>query len=260
MVLGRLIHLFHPSGSLFGVPAPTIAAVFVSLDFVSFVIQLVGGGLAGPSAPAAQQLQAAHVYMGGIGMQQVFILVFVALATRFQLDVRAAERAGRAGAAAPGARHGWRALLYVLYATLGCITVGTDSLTWGGLGHDPAFTLANAVRAQIRIVFRFFEFSQGPGSTTPLLTNEVPFYVLEAVPMLAALLCFNFVHPGAVIVGPGSKMPGLWATLRGLWHRRRRGELPLKDTDSAEIVLVTREARLAGPGGGENTEYTRRAV
>jgi hypothetical protein len=46
--------------------------------------------------------------------------------------------------------------------------------------------------------------------------------VLEATPMVLAIVSFNIVHPGAVLVGPDAAMPGLWATIKGCCCRRRR--------------------------------------
>jgi len=119
MVLGRLIHFFIPSHTLFSIPASTLAVGFVSLDFVSFVIQLIGGSWAGPTAPEAKQLQGVHIYMGGIGLQQCFICIFVGLAIRFQREMMEIERLGMPS------RGNWRPLLYALYTTLGLITVCT---------------------------------------------------------------------------------------------------------------------------------------
>lgn len=39
--------------------------------------------------------------------------------------------------------------------------------------------------------------------------------------MVFAIAVFNVVHPGAVVRGPGSEMPGLWATLKGTWTMRK---------------------------------------
>lgn len=122
MVLGRMIHFFAPSRSLFGIPAPTLAICFVSLDFVSFVVQLVGGSLAGPTSSVEQQLKAIHIYMGGIGLQQFFILVFVGLAVKFQIEMTRVEKFGLP------IRKPWRPLLFTLYATLGLITVSSSHM------------------------------------------------------------------------------------------------------------------------------------
>jgi len=121
MVLGRMIYYFTSSRSLFSIPASTIAAAFVMLDIVSFVIQLVGGSLAGPNSPFEDQMRAIHIYMGGIGLQQLFILVFLVLAAKFQIEMGKAER--RLGSSHVGRKRSWRPLLFTLYASLGMISV-----------------------------------------------------------------------------------------------------------------------------------------
>jgi hypothetical protein len=42
--------------------------------------------------------------------------------------------------------------------------------------------------------------------------HEIYFYALEAVPMLLAILVFNITHPGSLLVGYQSEMPGLRET------------------------------------------------
>ena len=67
IVLARMIHFFIPSHRVFHIPAIALAATFVALDIISFVIQLVGGGMATPTASTAQQQKGINIYMGGIG-------------------------------------------------------------------------------------------------------------------------------------------------------------------------------------------------
>ncbi|KAJ0287442.1 hypothetical protein CBS470a_005406 [Colletotrichum nupharicola] len=195
MTLGRMIHFFHPSRSLLRVPATFFAALFVALDVVSFIIQLVGGSMAGPTAPPEEQMRAIHIYMGGIGLEEVFILAFVGLALIFQRDMRRAEKLHNG-------REGWRPLVWALYFSLGSITV--------------------------RIVYRLVEFSSGNGVDNQLITREGYFYALEAVPMVLAIGVFNVVHPGARMDGPGAEMPGLFATIKEAF-RTRPGRFLLKD-------------------------------
>lgn len=195
MTLGRMIHFFHPSRSLLRVPATIFAALFVALDVVSFIIQLVGGSMAGPTAPPEEQMRPIHIYMGGIGLQEVFILAFVGLALVFQRDMRRAEKLHNG-------REGWRPLVWALYFSLGSITV--------------------------RIVYRLVEFSSGHGADNQLITREGYFYGLEAVPMVLAIGVFNVVHPGARMDGPGVEMPGWFATIKEV-SRKRTGRVPLKD-------------------------------
>lgn len=91
MTLGRMIYYFHPSRAILGIPAVAIAAVFVFLDIASFVIQLVGGGMANPSASPEKQQLGIHIYMGGIACQQLMIVIFVGLCIVFQRQMQRAD-------------------------------------------------------------------------------------------------------------------------------------------------------------------------
>jgi hypothetical protein len=134
MVLGRMIYYFIPSRSLLYIPASTIAAMFVGLDFVSFIVQLVGGSMAGPTSSPADQMKAIRVYMGGIGLQQLFIVAFVSLAARFHLEM---AKAGQHVPTNGHGRKGWKGLLVTLYVSLGLITVSQlPLLSNSELGHS----------------------------------------------------------------------------------------------------------------------------
>ncbi|XXG95356.1 hypothetical protein Hte_001618 [Hypoxylon texense] len=217
MVLGRMIYFFVPSRKVFHIPAPTLAAAFVTFDFVAFIIQLVGGSMAGPTAPADEQLRAIHIYMGGIGLQQLFIAIFVAFALKFQVEMH--RQGGPKREPRAGWRSGWRPLLFVLYASLICIT--------------------------IRIVFRLVEFSSGStGVSNPLLTNEIYFYVLEATPMLMAIFTFNIIHPGSVLFGQESEMPGFLTTCTGFFRKKNEfRKLDEPEQEEMRILTVTNSNR-----------------
>ncbi|KAJ1322965.1 RTA1 domain-containing protein [Microdochium nivale] len=203
IVLGRLIHVYRPaSHSLLGIPAYVFSAAFVALDVVAFIVQLVGGTMASPGAPAEEQAQAIHIYMGGIGLQQFFILIFVGLAVRFQVEVARDERrgvlpvvgaSGKAGAA--GFLSSWRGLLAALYFALAMVTV--------------------------RIVYRLVEMSSG-SPVNPLTTTETYLYVLEALPMALALLAFVVVHPARGALGGTEvdEMPNLFGVV---WDKVKCG-------------------------------------
>ncbi|KDN67771.1 putative RTA1 domain-containing protein [Colletotrichum sublineola] len=208
MTLGRMIYFFHPSRSLLHIPASTFAAIFVGLDFVSFAVQLTGGSMAGPTAPPAEQMKAIHIYMGGIGLQEFFILIFVGLALKFQLETQRME-SFREAQPRP-----WKPLMWALYFSLGMIT--------------------------IRIIYRLIEFSSGQGFDNALITHETYFYVLEASPMLLAIAVFNAVHPAAFMNGPGSDMPGLFLTIKNTFSKRN-GRMPLKE-DIEEQELTRRRS------------------
>ncbi|KAJ7265653.1 RTA1 like protein-domain-containing protein [Mycena rebaudengoi] len=188
MVLGRMIHFFLPSHSILGISGSFFGITFVILDVVSFVVQIIGGSLAGPTSPESEVFKGIHIYMGGIGLQQFFIFVFLGFAVRLHRELLALER-NETG------KKNWRPLLFTLYASLGLIT--------------------------IRIFFRLIEFSGGKeADKNPFPFHEVYFYVFEAVPMLLAFAAMNIVHPGSVLMGPDADMPGLKTLLCG-WRRKQ---------------------------------------
>jgi RTA1 like protein len=62
---------------------------------------------------------------------------------------------------------------------------------------------------QFCILFRVVEFSAGLGTqlTAVISQHEVFVYCFDAVQMFFALLSFNILHPGAILVGPKSEFP-----------------------------------------------------
>lgn len=204
-----MIYYFHPCRALLGMSARTIAAVFVLLDVVSFVIQLIGGGMAGPSAPPESQRQGLNIYMAGISLQEFFVIVFIGLCAIFQRDML--KRTQEVGPFRGFTRAPWGTLLAAVYLSLSLITV--------------------------RILYRLIEFSGGLDDDSPLRTEEVYFFVFEAVPMFAAVAVFILSHPGRVISGPGSEMPGIFSLIKAIMQRRK-GRKQLLDTKSEEELRL----------------------
>ena len=159
MVFARIAHFYSPTRKVWFFSPSSLALVFVTFDLISFVVQLIGGGMAGPGASPESQKKGLDLYMGGIGMQEGFIALFFGLAVKFHRDQLRAERSGilRADKIA-----GWRQLVWALYLCLLAITV--------------------------RIVYRLVEFSSGLGPSNPLPSNEPLLYVLESAPMWLSIL------------------------------------------------------------------------
>ncbi|CAN9431593.1 unnamed protein product [Alternaria sp. RS040] len=143
MVFARMVHFYSPTRKVWFLSPSILALVFVTLDIVSFVVQLIGGGMAGPGASADAQKKGLNIYMGGIGMQEGFIVLFLGLVIKFHRDQLRAERVGRLTADNIGS---WRWLIGALYGCLLAIT--------------------------IRIVYRLAEFSGGLNHSNPLPSNE----------------------------------------------------------------------------------------
>lgn len=125
--------------------------------------------------------------MGGVGFQQIFVLVFFYIAFRFQQQVRQ-ENPSRLPQAL--------LLLYVEYAALILITVGSLPLASYRQTDDTV---------QDSIIFRLAEYSKGLNSTIP--NHEVYQYVFDTLPMLVALVIFNSVYPGRIMPGKNSDFP-----------------------------------------------------
>ncbi|PNS20101.1 Isotrichodermin C-15 hydroxylase [Sphaceloma murrayae] len=178
MVFARVVHFFAPARKVWLLSPNGLTVSFVALDIVAFVTQLVGGGMAGPDASAETRKKGIDIYMGGIGMQEGFLLAFLALVIRFHVDQTRAEKRGTL----PAAKGTWRPLLYALYFCVVCITV--------------------------RIIFRLVEFSGS--ESLDLAHKEGYFYALDTVPTLFATVAMALFHPGRYISGPEAELPPSW--------------------------------------------------
>ncbi|TKA66217.1 hypothetical protein B0A55_10228 [Friedmanniomyces simplex] len=172
MVMGRMVYNFTAKGSVGGIKAWRFGLIFVLLDVLAFLVQAGGAVIASGTGKSMNTIMMGlHIYMGGIGFQQLCILAFLALAARFHLNLRAQPVSAERSKA-------FR-LLYVEYAVLLLIT--------------------------IRIIFRLAEYSNGLDSSIP--EHEAYQYVLDSTPMLTALVLFNAVHPGFTMRGAESNLP-----------------------------------------------------
>lgn len=125
----------------------------------------------GSNISQSQVYRGLHIYMGGVGLQQFFVICFTFLAYSFQKEMkRDLVRAEQ-----PQVLR----LLYVLYAVLALIT--------------------------IRIVFRLVEYAQGIDSGIP--QHEAYQYVFDSSMMLLACVLLNIIHPGRVMPGKESDFP-----------------------------------------------------
>jgi len=197
MLLGRMIYFYLPSRSIFGIRATSLTKIFVFFDITAFIVQAVGGTMAstGPGESQSAIDLGLHIYMGGIGFQQLAILAFSAMAVQLHVHLVQLEKNGTL--AEVGKERGWRRLLYALYASLICITVRNPPL--------PACLSLTPEHLQIRIVFRLIEYS--PAGNTSIPNHEAYFYCLDALPMSVVVYLVNIIHPGTILVGPEAEFP-----------------------------------------------------
>ena len=107
----------------------------------------------------------------------------------------------------------------------------------------------------MRIVYRLVEFSPGAGMDNPLLTSEMYPFMLDAFPMLVALVLLNAMHPGFVLRGPESEFPHLSRAEKKEDKRRRKEEKKRGKSGrpSSEYALADDVRR----GTGSESEWER---
>ena len=130
-----MVYNFTTSAKISGFKAWRFGLYFVLLDIVAFAVQAVGAAIAsGNNAPQSRIMKGntalqkqylwrpfidfplgLHVYMGGVGLQQFFILCFIGLAIRFQRQMKR-------DAPVSDQKRALR-MLYILYTALTLITV-----------------------------------------------------------------------------------------------------------------------------------------
>ncbi|RMZ89650.1 hypothetical protein DV736_g3129, partial [Chaetothyriales sp. CBS 134916] len=207
MVLGRMIHFYLQPDKAIGIRARNITKMFVWFDVFSFLVQLIGGLMTNSSNPLKTQRLGIHIYMGGVGLQLAFCLIFVLLAASFHRSVKRANRSTPAPLLLP--RYGHSPSDDDL-PTTGAADMGkaTPSFDFSnGSSPTAALRLLYTVYAVLslivfRNIYRLIEFSLGVLSS--ITTHEWYAYVFDAVPMLIALVIFNFLHPCRTIRGPRS--------------------------------------------------------
>ncbi|KAJ5301175.1 uncharacterized protein N7443_006177 [Penicillium atrosanguineum] len=230
MTLGRMVNFFLPDKKLGRINARRFGLIFVCLDILAFMVQLGGAALSSNTGESMKTVMLGlHLYMGGIGLQELFILCFLALTIHLHRKLLQLERSGTE-TDLQKLSHGsypWRWLFYTIYVALGLITV--------------------------RIIFRIAQYAQGTSTSNQILTHEVYEYVFDAVPMFLALIVLNVFHPGRILQGPDSKFIKLTRaekkekkrTARMEKERKKRGSWG--SDDSASYSLQTHGTRGHAP-------------
>ncbi|RMZ37304.1 hypothetical protein CA14_011483 [Aspergillus flavus] len=180
MVMGRMVWNFTDDARVMRMRPWHFGFSFVTLDIMhgfpslfdsAFIIQVYGAAqAAGNNISYSTEMTGLHIYMAGVGVQQLFILLFVVCAIVLHRKILRQH---------PQDTKKALQLLYVLYACLVFIT--------------------------LRIIFRLCEYGQGLNSTVP--SHEAYQYCLDSLPMLLALVLFNFIHPGRLMPGKNSDIP-----------------------------------------------------
>lgn len=119
MTFARAVYFFSPSHKVLFVQATGMSKYFVWLDVLTFLVQAVGGSMATPGAGDASIHAGLRVYLGGVGAQQLCILLFLSLMVVFHRECLVRD----ATCPPDASRRSWKGLLYCLYTALALITV-----------------------------------------------------------------------------------------------------------------------------------------
>jgi hypothetical protein len=92
MTFARMVRFYMPNRKVAFVKASHVSKMFVWADIFSFIVQAAGGVMVTPSASASTQRLGMHIYEGGIGLQELFILCFLGLMIAFHVRVRKLNR------------------------------------------------------------------------------------------------------------------------------------------------------------------------
>lgn len=176
MILGRIIRVTEGEKYSF-IRVQWLTKIFVGSDIFCFMLQGAGGGLLSVAKTQAAIDRGNNVILGGLILQIVVFLVFLAVAFNFQSKQNKnptnAAMNGPLGeyGSTKGHRFGsltWKKLMLGLYST--------------------------SILISIRNLFRVIEYGMGWGSY--LLSNEWPLYVFDGLLMVLVLvICIVWYNP-----------------------------------------------------------------
>jgi hypothetical protein len=87
IIAGRLVYFLHPKKRLWGIKAVKMVRWFVWLDILSFIVHAAGGLIMNQEDGAKVIEIGKNVYMSGVGIQQLFILIFLGMIVKLHVDV-----------------------------------------------------------------------------------------------------------------------------------------------------------------------------
>lgn len=125
MTLGRMIYFFVEDRKLAGISAQNYGVIFVWLDVIAFLVQLAGASITSQTDTSQSTIMiGVHIYMGGIGVQELFIVIFTCLFVKLHRKLLHAERIGVLDMEkAHRGSLNWRWVFYGTYISLAMITV-----------------------------------------------------------------------------------------------------------------------------------------
>ena len=164
VVYGRELSRFKPK---------TYTYIFAVSDFISLVLQALGGALASTAKTQSASQVGINIMIGGLVFQVVSLTIFMALCADFALRIQRLRYEKEPAFAQFRASGKFQGFLWAL-------VVATLTI-------------------YVRSIFRVAELQQGFHSR--LANNEVTFMILEAGMITVAIVALTAFHPGVVFGG-----------------------------------------------------------
>ncbi|EGX90799.1 RTA1 domain protein [Cordyceps militaris CM01] len=204
MTVARMVYYGLPEKKIWGIRAVKLTVLFVWLDIICFLVQLGGAALLSNNDNANLTSIGMKIYVAGIGLQLGFVVIFGVMTAWFYHRMRKVSRGRSMGRL--------RFLIWTMLAVL--------------------------VLIMVRVIYRLLEFGPGINANNKLITNETYPLVLDAMPMVLALVLLNVMHPGLVLRGPDGEFP-----------RMTRREKKTRKQQMKEEKKRKKETKKAGKAG-----------
>ncbi|EUC63771.1 RTA1-domain protein [Rhizoctonia solani AG-3 Rhs1AP] len=182
VLLGRLSqHLYAEEYLL--IRPNWITKIYVTSDVVTLLIQAAGGGMASTNDVDRAKL-AGRIFLAGLILQLISFASYIFVFGMFVYWMKTERVVQWNEARTRSWGQHWKGLVYAVIVSCLGIT--------------------------IRCIYRTIEGAQGFSGY--LLTHEAYFYILDVLPLLCAVIVYNYVWPPAVLVeaknvpGPGVEM------------------------------------------------------
>ncbi|KAI5366092.1 putative RTA-like protein [Septoria linicola] len=166
-----LKHICLTFGSSFSRLRPQwYTSIFISCDFLSIVLQAVGGGIASASEDETMLRVGDRIMTTGLALQVATMLVFAALAADYAFAVRRNKHQLNTETSVLRNSKQFKLFIAALCVSYTCIL--------------------------IRCAYRLAELSKGWGPQNDILRDQGLFIGLDSVPCAIATIVLNIWHPG----------------------------------------------------------------
>ncbi|KAF4636743.1 hypothetical protein G7Y89_g1334 [Cudoniella acicularis] len=169
LCLARIIVVYGTQLSRF--QPRTYTVTFMSSDFVSLVLQSIGGGITSTASDKSTSNAGVHIIVAGLALQVFSLVLFMVLCLEFAWCVRDARKEER----------------FVDLRSTGAFRVFKYALA------------VSTIAIFIRSLYRVIELSGGFGGA--LANNQGTFMVLEGPMVIIAVLAMTLFHPGICFNG-----------------------------------------------------------